>query len=100
MPLLVAVTAVLLFRAIIKKREVQPFLLSFVLFVLAFVGLAISLFPNIIPPDISYVEAAAPVKSLKFLLVGAAILIPLILVYTAYGYWVFRGKIRGDEGYH
>jgi len=99
-PVLVAATAVLLFRAIVKRHEVQPFLLALVLFILAFTGLGISLFPNIVPPDISYMEAAAPVSSLKFLLVGAAVLIPLILIYTAYGYWVFRGKIRGDEGYH
>jgi cytochrome d ubiquinol oxidase subunit II len=99
-PLLVAVTGVLIFRAVIKRNEFQPFLFALLLFVLAYAGLAISLYPNIIPPGISYVEAAAPNESLKFLLVGASVLIPIILIYTAYSYWVFRGKIRGDEGYH
>jgi cytochrome d ubiquinol oxidase subunit II len=98
--LLVALTGVLLFRAIRRKYEVQPFVLALLLFTLSFAGLGISLFPNIIPPDITYLEAAAPNTSLAFLLVGAAVLIPLILIYTAYGYWVFRGKVRGDEGYH
>lgn len=99
-PGLVAVIGVLLLRAVVKRHEVQPFLLSLVLFVLAYAGLGISLYPNIIPPDISYAEAAAPETSLRFLLVGACILIPVILAYTTYGYWVFRGKVRGDEGYH
>ncbi len=99
-PLLVALTAVLLFRSILKRHEVQPFIFSLLLFILAYAGLGISLFPNIIPPDITYVQAAAPDSSLKFLLVGASVLVPVILIYTAYGYWVFRGKVRGDEGYH
>jgi len=99
-PVLVALTGSLLVRAIMHRREVQPFVLSLVLFVLAFAGLGISLFPNIIPPNISYAEAAAPEASLGFLLVGAAVLIPVILIYTAYGYWVFRGKVGSDEGYH
>jgi cytochrome d ubiquinol oxidase subunit II len=99
-PLLVAVTAVLLFRAILRRNEHQPFIFSLVLFLLAYAGLGISLFPNIVPPGISYHDAAAPDESLKFLMVGAVVLIPVILAYTGYGYWVFRGKVRGDEGYH
>jgi cytochrome d ubiquinol oxidase subunit II len=99
-PMLVAVTGVLLFRAIHRRYEIQPFILALLLFMLSYAGLGISLFPNIIPPDITYVEAAAPRTSLAFLLAGAAVLIPVILIYTVYGYWVFRGKVRGDEGYH
>jgi cytochrome d ubiquinol oxidase subunit II len=71
-----------------------------VLFFLSYIGLGISLFPNIVPPDITYLEAAAPAESLMFLLVGTSVLLPVILAYTAYSYWVFRGKVRGDEGYH
>lgn len=99
-PVLVAVTGVALFRAIRRRYEIQPFILALLLFMLSYAGLGISLFPNIIPPDITYIDAAAPRTSLVFLLVGAAVLIPFILIYTAYGYWVFRGKVRGDEGYH
>ncbi len=99
-PVLVLLTAVALFRAVVLRQETQPFVYALVLFVLSFIGLGISLFPNIIPPDITFQEAAAPPESLGFLLVGAAVLLPVILAYTAYGYWVFRGKVRGDEGYH
>lgn len=95
-----AITAVLLFRSVLKRYDAQPFLYSLLLFILALAGLGVSLFPNIVPPDITYMEAAAPDSSLKFLLVGAVVLIPLILIYTAYSYWVFRGKVRADEGYH
>ena len=65
---------------------------------LCFAGLGISIFPNIVPPSITIWDAAAPPESQAFLLVGAVVLVPLILVYTAYAYWVFRGKTVG--GYH
>ncbi len=99
-PLLVALVAFLLLRAIAGRRERQPFLLALVLFALAYGGLAISLWPNVIPPDISIWEAAAPPESQGFLLVGVAILVPVILAYTAYSYWVFRGKVRPGDAYH
>ncbi|MEO0973461.1 MAG: cytochrome d ubiquinol oxidase subunit II, partial [Pseudomonadota bacterium] len=56
--------------------------------------------PNLIPPALDLYSAAAPDKSLGFLLVGSAFLIPLILLYTSYSYWVFRGKVAADDGYH
>ena len=99
-PLLVAGTAFALYRAIVKRREAQPFVLSLLLFLLAFAGLCVSLYPNAIPPDISIREAAAPDASLGFLLVGALVLLPIILAYTAYSYWVFRGKVRATDRYH
>ncbi|MEC7670105.1 MAG: cytochrome d ubiquinol oxidase subunit II, partial [Pseudomonadota bacterium] len=70
------------------------------IFVACFVGIGISFYHNIVPPSLSIQEAAAPDKSLMFALVGAAILIPIILIYTAYSYWVFRGKIDETAGYH
>jgi cytochrome d ubiquinol oxidase subunit II len=45
-------------------------------------------------------QAAAPPASQLFLLVGAVILIPVVLAYTGFGYWVFRGKVRPGEHYH
>ena len=63
-------------------------------------GIGISFYPYIVPPALTIEEAAAPDDSLVFLLVGAAILVPIILAYTAYSYWVFRGKVGHDEGYH
>jgi cytochrome d ubiquinol oxidase subunit II len=99
-PLLVALAAAGLYRALALRREVQPFLLALALFVLSYAGLGISLYPHIIPPDVAIWEAAAPAESLAFLLVGAAVLLPIILGYTGYAYWVFRGKVRPDQGYH
>jgi cytochrome bd ubiquinol oxidase subunit II len=99
-PILVAVTALALWRAILLRREYQPFVLTLVLFVLSYGGLGISLFPHIVPPDVTIWQAAAPPESLAFLLVGALVLLPIILGYTGYAYWIFRGKVRPDEGYH
>jgi len=98
-PVLVAVTAGALFWTLRQGREVAPFLLSLALFVLTFAGLGISLYPYIVPDTITIWEAAAPASSQIFMLVGAGVMIPIILAYTGYAYWVFRGKVR-DEGYH
>jgi cytochrome d ubiquinol oxidase subunit II len=98
-PLLVGGAALLLWRALAARAETLPFLLALALFLLAYGGLAISLFPYVIPPEITIWEAAAPDTSLIFMLVGTVILLPVILGYTAYTYWVFRGKV-GDAGYH
>ena len=73
--------------------------MALALFLLGFIGLCISIFPNMVPPSISLWEAAAPRDSQLFLLVGAVFIIPLILGYTGWAYWVFRGKV-GTEGYH
>lgn len=99
-PVLVAATAWGLMRSLSLKREVQPFLLSLILFVLSFAGLAISLYPYIVPPTVTIWDAAGPPESLGFLLVGTVVLLPIILGYTAYAYWVFRGKVNADDGYH
>ncbi|MBA5775898.1 cytochrome d ubiquinol oxidase subunit II [Stappia sp. F7233] len=99
-PVLVAACAGLLFAGLKGTRDSVPFLAALGLFLLSYVGLAISLYPFIVPRSITIWQAAAPQSSLAFLLVGAVILLPLILGYTAYAYWVFRGKIRPGEGYH
>ena len=70
------------------------------LFVLSFAGLCISFFPYIVPSSVTIWEAAAPDNSLRFLLAGSLVLLPMILLYTAYSYWVFRGKVTTSEGYH
>ena len=67
---------------------------------LSYIGLGISFYPYIVPNIVTIWEAAAPDSSLAFLLVGACVLIPLILAYTAYSYWVFRGKVNAAGGYH
>jgi cytochrome bd ubiquinol oxidase subunit II len=99
-PLLVALAAFVLLDGLRRQREAAPFLASLALFVLCFIGLGISFYPYIVPPSLTIWAAAAPDSSLAFLLVGAGILIPLILAYTAWSYWVFRGKVDPAAGYH
>ncbi|MCA1242884.1 cytochrome d ubiquinol oxidase subunit II [Stappia stellulata] len=99
-PLMVLGLAVVLFRSLNGTRDALPFLASLALFLVTFAGLGISLYPNIVPPTVTIWEAAAPDSSLAFLLAGAAVLIPMILAYSAYAYWIFRGKVRPGEGYH
>jgi cytochrome d ubiquinol oxidase subunit II len=98
-PLLVAVGSVLFFLSLRKRRQIAPFMLSLGLFCLTFIGLGISMFPYIVPQQVTIWDAAAPAASQAFMLVGAVVLIPIILAYTGYAYWVFRGKV-GHEGYH
>lgn len=99
MPLLVIGAAAMLWRDLGRDRDARPFLWTLALFFLCMVGLAISIFPNVIPGAVSIYEAAAPRESQIFMLIGAAILVPVILAYTAWAYWVFRGKVD-EAGYH
>ena len=99
MPLLVLGVAFALWRSLAGGRDWLPFALTLALFLLAMAGLAVSIWPDVIPGRVTIWQAAAPYSSQLFMLVGAAVLIPLILAYTAWSYWVFRGKV-GDDGYH
>jgi cytochrome bd ubiquinol oxidase subunit II len=99
-PIAVAAVAVALLRALANKQDSQPFYLVLALFALSYAGLGISMYPYIVPQSITIWQAAAPENSQLFMLVGVAILIPLILGYTAWAYWVFRGKVRAGSGYH
>ena len=99
-PFFLVVVAFTMMKAINDRQERLPFVLSILLFLLSYLGIAISLWPHVIPPDITIWEAASPVESQFFLLVGVLVLVPVILCYTAFSYYVFRGKVHGDEGYH
>jgi cytochrome d ubiquinol oxidase subunit II len=99
-PIAVAGVTVLLLRSLANKYDYQPFFLSLLLFLLSYAGLGISMYPYIVPQSITIWQAAAPENSQIFMLVGVAILIPLILIYTGWAYWVFRGKVRAGGGYH
>ena len=99
-PLLVALTAWGFWRGLSLKHQLTPLLCAEALFVLCYAGLGISFYPSIVPPSISIWQAAAPDASLGFLLVGALIMIPIILVYSGYSYWIFRGKISAGMHYH
>jgi cytochrome d ubiquinol oxidase subunit II len=99
MPLLVAAAAWFTWRSIAGRSDAAPFFWSLALFGLTLAGLAVSIWPDVIPGRVSIWQAAAPHSSQLFMLVGALVLIPLILAYTAWSYWVFRGKVS-EEGYH
>jgi cytochrome bd ubiquinol oxidase subunit II len=99
-PLLVALTAFGFWRGLLGGRNLAPLLYSELMFVLCFAGLGVSLWPLIIPPSVTIWQAAAPPESQSFLLVGALVMFPIILAYTGYSYWIFRGKVRIGTGYH
>ena len=99
-PIAVAAVSAQLLRALSNKWDYQPFFLTLVLFALSYAGLGISIYPYIVPQSITIWQAASPPNSQFFMLVGVAILIPLILGYTSWAYWVFRGKVRPESGYH
>lgn len=100
-PLAVAVITLLMFRSLkIHGHEYRPFVLALMLFALTFLGLGISIWPYVIPPTVTIWQAAAPFNSQLFMFVGAVVLVPIVLAYTCYAYWVFRGKVRPGEGYH
>jgi cytochrome d ubiquinol oxidase subunit II len=98
-PLLTAVAAFWGWRALRAGAQVQPFLAAVTLFLLAYAGLVISNVPYLVPPTVTVWEAAAAPASQVFLLIGTVLLLPIVLGYTAFVYWVFRGKV-GTAGYH
>ncbi|HEX3756420.1 MAG TPA: cytochrome d ubiquinol oxidase subunit II [Rhizomicrobium sp.] len=99
-PIAVAGVSALLLRSLARKYDYQPFLLSLTLFALSYAGLGISMYPYIVPQSITIWQAASPENSQLFMLFGLAVLIPLILGYTAWAYWVFRGKVNATSGFH
>ena len=99
-PILVVIVAALFWRALLARQERAPFLLALVLFVITYAGLAVSMYPYIAPPTLTIFDAAAPSSSQIFLLYGAPVLLVILLCYTGYSYWVFRGKVTAKSGYH
>ena len=99
-PLLVAACMYFLLHALRGEPHAAPFILTLALVFLGYSGLGISLWPNIIPPGMSIWAASAPPQSQGFTLVGALLISPFILTYTAWSYYVFRGKVKAGEGYH
>jgi cytochrome d ubiquinol oxidase subunit II len=99
-PILVVLATWAILRSLAGDGHTAPFVLSLLLLFLGYTGLGISLWPHIIPPVVSIWQAASPPQSQGFALVGALFIIPFILMYTAWSYYVFRGKVRAGEGYH
>ena len=98
-PILTGIVAISMLRAILKERNSKPFWLGIALFFLGMSGLGVTIWPYAVPEALTIWDAAAPERSQIFMLVGVALTLPLIIGYTAWAYWVFRGKV-GDEGYH
>jgi len=99
-PILVLGCAWILLKGLNEGHEHRPFFAAQGIFLLCYAGLGISFYPYMVPTSVTIWDAAAPDASLGFLLVGAAVLIPIILAYTIFAYWVFRGKVHAEGGYH
>jgi cytochrome bd ubiquinol oxidase subunit II len=99
-PIATAAAALVTWRALGTRAEVLPFAGAILLFVLSFIGIAISLYPMIVPYHFTLWQAASSERTQAFLLIGTLVLLPVILMYTGWSYWVFRGKVRADGGYH
>ena len=99
-PLLTAGLFAWLWQSLSRDRDVAPFLASMGIFAMCYLGLAVSLFPYVVPHAITLWQAATAPEGQAFLLIGTLFLIPVIFVYTGWSYYVFRGKVRGDTAYH
>jgi len=99
-PLLTAALALLLWRFLKQGRDVLPFVCAMGLFFLAYTGLIISLWPYVAPPSVTLWDAATAPMSQQFLMVGTMFLLPVILLYVFWSYWVFRGKVKAGMSYH
>lgn len=100
LPLASLAIGVYAWRALGRDGDWHAFAASITLFALSFLGVAVSLWPMIVPGHFTLWEAASPESTQAFLLVGTLVLLPVILFYTGWSYWVFRGKVRQGEGYH
>jgi cytochrome bd ubiquinol oxidase subunit II len=100
LPIAAGALGLWLIKLLAEERERRPFFVTLALFALCYIGIGLSFFPYIVPRAVTFRAAAAPDTSLAFLLAGASVMIPLILAYTAYAYYVFRGKTNASGGYH
>ncbi|MFP5306568.1 MAG: cytochrome d ubiquinol oxidase subunit II [Gammaproteobacteria bacterium] len=98
-PIATAVVAVSLYRELGAGSHYPPFFYAIALFLLGYLGIGISTWPKVVPPDLTFAQAAAPHESQVFILIALAITLPMVLIYTAYAYWVFRGKVTPGSGY-
>ena len=87
-------------QSVRQRRDGVPFVATMGLFLFTYLGLLVSKWPYVVPPNITLYDAASAWESQLFLLLGLLFVIPFVLVYTAWTYWVFRGKVRAGEGYH
>jgi len=93
------VLLIIIWRDLHAGREYRPFFLSFGVFLTGYLGIAISTWPYIVPFEITFRKAAAAPESQSLLLVGTVIMLPLVLAYTGYCYYIFRGKASHESAY-
>jgi cytochrome bd ubiquinol oxidase subunit II len=99
-PVLTAFCGYMAWKRLHGAHEFTPFAFTIAIFVLCFLGLAISNYPYLVPPGLTIWDTAAAPASHVFVLIGVTFLLPMILFYTAFVYWTFRGKVKADAGYH
>ena len=99
-PLVTALVALAVWRGLEHRRDAAPFVCTIGLFLLGYLGLVISVYPYLVPPTLTVWQTAAVPASQIFMLIGTLILLPVILGYAVFVYWVFRGKVREGESYH
>jgi cytochrome d ubiquinol oxidase subunit II len=99
-PVATALVAWATWRALDGTSQSGGFIGAVCLFALSYIGITISLFPMIVPHHFTLTQAASPPGTQAFLLVGTLFLLPVIFFYSGWSYWVFRGKVRADVGYH
>jgi cytochrome d ubiquinol oxidase subunit II len=99
-PVATALAGFGVWRALSGRSDAGAFIGAVCLFALAYGGIAISLWPMIVPHHYTLWQAASSERTQAFLLIGTLFLLPVIFAYTGWSYWVFRGKVRGDIGYH
>lgn len=99
-PIVAAAFAWFEWYGLTHQTEAMPFLAAIGLFSLSYLGMIFSIFPMIVPYHFTLWQAASDTQTQLFLLIGTLFLLPIVLMYTAWSYWVFRGKVRADIGYH
>jgi cytochrome d ubiquinol oxidase subunit II len=99
-PSVTALIAYLEWRWLEARRDVLPFLATMALFLLGYLGLVISNFPYLVPPSLTIWDTAAVPASQIFMLLGTLLLLPIVIGYIVFIYWLFRGKVREGESYH
>ncbi|MDN6179729.1 MAG: cytochrome d ubiquinol oxidase subunit II [Halomonas subglaciescola] len=99
-PILAMLCAAALYRAVKRRAEGRPFIMALGLFIFTYLGMIASKWPVIVPPNYTIWDAASAPESQVFLLIGTVFVIPIILAYTTWSYWVFRGKVKVGDGYH
>ena len=99
-PIVTAAIAAVTWRTLHRDSDYAPFIGAMGLFAMCYLGLAISLFPYVVPYALTLWQAASSPATQAFTLIGTLFLLPIIFVYTGWSYYVFRGKVSAELGYH